>query len=67
MDNFESTPQYKDTYLGVKIYFTPEDGFHASYGNEEFGYCDNLEDIICEIDHYMAGPDDARARQAIGW
>lgn len=58
---------WSERYRGVKILFDRQDGFHAEYGNEGFGYCDALEDIKAEIDDYMAGPDDARARQAIGW
>ena len=56
-----------ETYRGVKIRFDTEDGYHASFDNEGFGYADNVEDIRAEIDDYFAGPDDDRARQAIGW
>ena len=53
-------------YLGVKI-VQDEDGFSGEYGNEGFGYCDTIEEIRAEIDDYMRGPEDSRARQAIGW
>lgn len=56
-----------ETYKGIKIRHSDEDGFYASCGNEGFGYADAVQDIRAEIDDYLAGPDDPRARQAIGW
>lgn len=58
---------WSERYRGVQILFDRDDGFHASAGNEHFGYADQIEDIKSEIDEYRAGPDDPRARQAIGW
>lgn len=54
-------------YRGITIQFDKDDGFHASSGNEHFGYADRIEDLKAEIDDYLVGPDDDRARQAIGW
>ena len=56
-----------ETYRGARIRFSDEDGFHSSPWGENFGYADNVEAIRSEIDDYLAGPDDDRARQAIGW
>lgn len=57
------------TYRGCRIAHDPESGYHGweIRGNEEFGYADSVEDIKAEIDDYLAGPSDSRARQAIGW
>jgi len=59
--------QFIETYRGVKIYFDQNDGFFATSGCEQFGYADAVQDIRDEIDDYFVGPDDDRARQAIGW
>lgn len=54
-------------YRGVSIHRDPESGLYGEYGNESFGYADDIADIYAEIDDYLAGPDDARARQGMGW
>ena len=54
-------------YHGVKIRRDEEDGYHASFGNADFGYCETVDEIQAEIDDYFKGPNDPRARQAIGW
>lgn len=56
-----------ETYRGARIRFSAEDGFHSDAWNQGFGYSDRVEDIRDEIDDYLAGPSDDRARQAIGW
>lgn len=56
-----------ETYRGARIRLSAEDGFHSGAWGECFGYADSVEDIRAEIDDYLAGPNDGRARQAIGW
>lgn len=56
-----------ETYRGARIRLNEEDGYHSGAWNQGFGYADRVEDIRAEIDDYLAGPDDDRARQATGW
>jgi hypothetical protein len=55
-----------ETYRRIYIR-QDDDGFYAVVWGEHTDCHDTVEQVRACIDDIMAGPDDDRARQAIGW